>query len=83
MERSNSTASHRFGQVTPSLCPDLPDGSPSRSLAPSGLCVVHHHPGADDRIRTGDLLITSELLYQLSYIGGYLVGRAGFEPAKA
>lgn len=25
--------------------------------------------GADDRIRTGDLLITNELLYQLSYIG--------------
>ena len=26
--------------------------------------------GADDRNRTGDLLVTSELLYQLSYIGG-------------
>lgn len=25
--------------------------------------------GADDRNRTGDLLVTSELLYQLSYIG--------------
>ena len=25
--------------------------------------------GANDRTRTGDLLITSELLYQLSYIG--------------
>jgi hypothetical protein len=25
--------------------------------------------GADVRIRTGDLLITSELLYQLSYVG--------------
>ena len=26
--------------------------------------------GADDRTRTGDLLITNQLLYQLSYIGG-------------
>ena len=25
--------------------------------------------GADGRIRTGDLLITNQLLYQLSYIG--------------
>ena len=25
--------------------------------------------GANERIRTADLLITSELLYQLSYIG--------------
>jgi hypothetical protein len=25
--------------------------------------------GANDRIRTGDLLITSELLYQLSHVG--------------
>ena len=27
--------------------------------------------GADDRTRTGDLLITNQLLYQLSYIGGF------------
>ncbi len=26
--------------------------------------------GADERIRTADLLITNQLLYQLSYIGG-------------
>ena len=25
--------------------------------------------GADDRIRTGDPLITNEMLYQLSYVG--------------
>ena len=25
--------------------------------------------GADGRIRTGDLLITNQLLYQLSYVG--------------
>jgi hypothetical protein len=29
--------------------------------------------GADDRIRTGDLLITNQLLYQLSYVGLTLV----------
>ena len=28
-----------------------------------------HSLGADDRTRTGDLLITNQLLYQLSYIG--------------
>jgi hypothetical protein len=26
--------------------------------------------GADDRTLTGDLLITNQLLYQLSYVGG-------------
>ena len=31
--------------------------------------------GADERTRTADLLITSELLYQLSYVG--LVGSMG------
>jgi hypothetical protein len=29
--------------------------------------------GADDRNRTGDLLITNQLLYQLSYVGLTLV----------
>ena len=36
--------------------------------------------GADDRTRTGDLLITNQLLYQLSYIGfrgGHPGNRAG------
>ena len=28
--------------------------------------------GADDRSRTGDLLITNQLLYQLSYVGELL-----------
>ena len=27
--------------------------------------------GANDRIRTGDLLITNQLLYHLSYVGWY------------
>ena len=39
--------------------------------------------GADDPIRTDDLLITSELLYQLSYVGlGHLAG-AGAEGSRA
>jgi hypothetical protein len=31
--------------------------------------------GADDEIRTRDLLITNQLLYQLSYVGVYLPAR--------
>ena len=31
--------------------------------------------GADDRIRTGDLLFTKQLLYQLSYIGKTNLGQ--------
>ncbi len=31
--------------------------------------VLKQKNGADDRIRTGDLLITNQLLYQLSYVG--------------
>src|SRR5881394_4437754 len=30
-----------------------------------------HGAGADDGIRTRDLLITNQLLYQLSYVGAY------------
>ena len=30
---------------------------------------VRRHTGADERIRTADLLITNQLLYQLSYVG--------------
>ena len=40
--------------------------------------------GAGDRSRTHDLLITSQLLYQLSYTGilekTYMVGQDGIEP---
>ncbi len=35
----------------------------------SSLAAFRCPNGADDRNRTGDLLVTSELLYQLSYIG--------------
>ena len=38
--------------------------------------------GADDRIRTGDPLITNEMLYQLSYVGlsRFLLGVCEFFP---
>src|SRR5206468_7475437 len=34
-----------------------------------------HGVGADDGIRTRDLLITNQLLYQLSYVGAFCVGK--------
>ena len=37
--------------------------------------------GADERTRTADLLITSELLYQLSYVG--LAGPVLLRPVRA
>ena len=42
------------------------------------------HNGADGGTRTRNLLITSQLLYQLSYVGELLnlVTPAGFEPAS-
>ena len=36
--------------------------------------------GAGERSRTLDLLITSQLLYQLSYTGIYMVEDDGLEP---
>ena len=33
------------------------------------MALTPRKDGADGRIRTGDLLITNQLLYQLSYIG--------------
>ena len=38
--------------------------------------------GANGRIRTPDLLITNQLLYQLSYIGVYNKKRTDFPPAS-
>ena len=42
-----------------------------------GLYLINY--GADNRDRTGDLLITNQLLYQLSYVGLHirLYRRAG------
>ena len=43
----------------------------------SPLFQIH---GANGRIRTPDLLITNQLLYQLSYIGLYNRKRTSFRP---
>ena len=40
-----------------------------QSANPEGLAQAFDSGGADERSRTLDLLITNELLYQLSYIG--------------
>jgi hypothetical protein len=44
-----------------------------------GISPVPIH-GANGRIRTPDLLITNQLLYQLSYIGLYNNKKNGFHP---
>ena len=41
----------------------------SISQAPTKTARIKIKSGADDRIRTGDPLITNEMLYQLSYVG--------------
>jgi hypothetical protein len=44
-------------------------------------------PGAHDRNRTGDLFLTKEVLYRLSYVGTIIINNfkvereTGFEPA--
>ena len=38
------------------------------------------HNGAENRNRTRNLLITNQLLYQLSYFGIKMVGDIGLEP---
>ena len=38
------------------------------------------HSGAENRNRTRNLLITNQLLYQLSYFGKKMVGDIGLEP---
>ncbi len=38
-------------------------------------------PGADDRTRTGDPILTMDVLYLLSYIGKLMAELTGFEPA--
>lgn len=41
-----------------------------------------YEAGADDRIRTGDLLLTKQLLYQLSYIGKICKKPYGFTQSR-
>ena len=51
--------------------------------ARGGAFVSAREHGADDRIRTGDLLITNQLLYQLSYVGlDPAAGREGPEAGR-
>ena len=38
---------------------------------------------AHDRIRTGDLFLTKEVLYRLSYVGTSHERETGFEPATS
>src|SRR5690606_30278883 len=55
----------------PLLPPSLPSwaGAVKEGSGVLSCCGVSRKHGADDRIRTGDLLITNQLLYQLSYVG--------------
>ena len=48
--------------------------------------ALPRHPRAHDRIRTGDLFLTKEVLYRLSYVSQWslqmrLERETGFEPA--
>ena len=47
--------------------PEGTDPAPTGQLPTAGLA----RPRADARIRTGDPFITSEVLYQLSYVGNF------------
>ncbi len=56
------------------------------SLWPLGNSPIFKNFGAGGRTRTPDLLITNQLLYQLSYTSKKIfkkVGRDGFEPSKS
>ena len=46
-----------------------PDNGYSQKIAKRSNFATLYDAGADERNRTVDLLITNELLYQLSYIG--------------
>src|SRR5262249_41621289 len=64
-----------FAIATSSLWVQVPDRRTScvAGLA-GGYCVQRAHPhadGAHDRNRTGDLLLTMEMLYRLSYVGAH------------
>src|SRR3954451_21231687 len=51
--------------------PDRDHAGPARPLStPSGIILDVRRPGAANRIRTCDPVITNDVLYQLSYCGG-------------
>ena len=63
------------GEGSPMVC-SIPTIDPTKKATFSGglsnsltLCFITTFSGADTRSRTRDLLITSQLLYQLSYVG--------------
>ena len=53
-----------------------------RATAKKTPSLSRRESGADGRTRTGDLLITNQLLYQLSYVGNMTGNRgsAGWAP---
>ncbi len=62
--------------------PPNPEGADLQSAAFSHFATppLLNKNGAGDRSRTHDLLITSQLLYQLSYTGINMVAQDGIEP---
>ena len=62
-----------------------PDELPDCSIPRYPIFVLDFSSKADDRTRTDNLLITNQLLCQLSHIGrlpDWQVGGGGFEPPK-
>ena len=55
-----------------------PEGTDLQSVAFSLFAISPN--GAENRNRTRNLLITNQLLYQLSYFGIKMVGDIGLEP---
>ena len=64
---NRSDRSDRRRKVRSCRCIDQPKETPSKNKP--GYIAWLVASGANDRTRTGDLLITSELLYQLSHVG--------------
>ena len=56
---------------------------PERCALPGCATPRSKLPEADEGTRTPDPFITSEVLYQLSYVGRVRVGMAGLEPATS
>ena len=65
---ANRAAVDRLDAV-PSSIPDATQAQPSPAVDPDEFPQVVEKNGAGERTRTADLLITNQLLYQLSYAG--------------
>ena len=57
-----------------------PEGTDLQSAAFDHFAIPPKKSGADRRNRTPNLLITSQLRYQLRYFGKKMVGDIGLEP---